>query len=991
MATNTNQTGRTAVHIPTPSTLFEVEFCNIRGLHSNLNAVHQHLETARPALLFLTETQILPPADTSYLKYPGYALEESFKAKAGVCLYVRADVCCRRLSCLEDPSFSLLAVHVDSGPVARVYVCLYRSHTGDAETSRLFDHLSRAADEAQEQFPNAEVVFLGDFNAHHSLWLSSSKTDHAGNTAHAFSLTHDLTQLVEQPTRIPDIASQAPSLLDLLLTTHPDGYRVEVRAPLGSSDHCLISSKVPQTKPPQATVAKRRIWHYGSADWDGMREYFASVPWKLRCFSDRDATASAAAIAEEVVLGMEYYIPFSDLVSKSRRNCWFNRDCANAVSQKQAAYRAWIRGRARKSPDVDSLKAVYNKASKSCKKAYIRADAQRVARIGHELITHPTGSRSYWRLAKAVQSNFCQPSLPPLRNPDGSLAHKPQEKADLLAKLFAANSRLDDCNELPPTTPPSGPAMPDIKIRHRMVRSELQSLDVRKASGPDGIPAIVLKNCAAELSPVLTRLYQLSYFSGRVPEAWRVANVQPVPKKGDRSDPANYRPIAVTSVLCKIMERILNRQLIRHLEDHSLINDRQYGFRPNRSTGDLLAYVQHRWGDAIDKRGESLAVSLDIAKAFDRVWHKGLLSKLPAYGLPEQFCAWVADFLHERRIRVLTDGYNSRFMSVNAGVPQGSVLSPTLFLLHINDMLPLGNIHCYADDSTVHAGYYGHAAADRVDTEEKRTNLVNELNGVLDLISKWGTDNLVEFNAKKTQVCVFSTKKSPFLTLPTLQGTTLTLQSNITMLGMDVRSDLNPKTYIESVIKTASRKLGVLNKVRRFFTPIQLCLLYKTQVRSCVEYCSHLWDGSAKYLLDALDRLQRRAVRIIGDVEVTNTLEPLQLRRDIAALSAFYRLYHGECSEELFSLIPPSPFLLRTTRAGVRKHKFTVDNIPSRTKKFGDSFFCRTIHKWNELPAFVFPPSYDPGSFKRGVKKHLAGRQGDVGWRSTDLLPLRRQ
>ncbi|RVE46800.1 hypothetical protein evm_008584 [Chilo suppressalis] len=111
--------------------------------------------------------QILPPADTGYLKYPGYALEESFKAKAGVCLYVRADVCCRRLSCLEDPSFSMLAVHVDSGPLARVYSSLYRSHTGDADTTRLFDHLSRAADDAQAQFPNAELVFLGALNAHH--------------------------------------------------------------------------------------------------------------------------------------------------------------------------------------------------------------------------------------------------------------------------------------------------------------------------------------------------------------------------------------------------------------------------------------------------------------------------------------------------------------------------------------------------------------------------------------------------------------------------------------------------------------------------------------------------------------------------------------------------------------------------------------------------------------------------------------------------------
>ncbi|RVE40332.1 hypothetical protein evm_015018 [Chilo suppressalis] len=300
--------------------------------------------------------------------------------------------------------------------------------------------------------------------------------------------------------------------------------------------------------------------------------------------------------------------------------------------------------------------------------------------------------------------------------------------------------------------------------------------------------------------------------------------------------------------------------------------------------------------------------------------------------------------------------------------------------LELYDLIPLGNIHCYADDSTVHAGYLGQAAAGQAVTKEKRKNLVIELNQALDHISEWGTRNLVEFNDKKTQACAFAAKTSPFLPLPSLQGTTLPLQSNISMLGMEVRLDLNPKDYIETVIKTASRKLGVLNKVRRFFTPDQLCLLYKTQVRSCVEYCSHLWDGSDKYLLDALDRLQRRAIRIIGDEEVTKHLEPLQLRRDVASLSAFYRLYHGECSEELFSLIPPSPFLQRTTRAGLRCHRLTVATIPTRTKKFGDSFLCRTIRKWNALPAHVFPPSYNLGSFKRGVKKQHAGRQGDDGW-----------
>lgn len=969
MAVQRKKSVNTAVHTPTKE--LGVDFANVRGLHSNLNAVHQHLETAHPGLLFLTETQIRRPADTSYLHYPGYTLEESFQAKAGVCLFVRSDVCCRRLRCLEDPSFSILWVLVTMDAKSRLYGCLYRSHNGDSETTRLFNHLSKVTDIAQERYPQAELVILGDFNAHHEPWLGSSKTDHAGRTAHAFALMHNLTQLVTQPTRMPDIVGHAPSILDLLLTSHPAGYKVSVCAPLGTSDHCLVACTMPQCTPPPKEEVSRRVWHYSSADWDGMRDYFASVPWGQRCFNSEDPSECATAIADEIGLGMEYYIPSSKIVSNGRSRPWFNRECALAVAAKKEAYRAWVRGRASNDPHTDVLKAAYNSASKACKRVFIRADSQRVKRVGEELLSHPTGSRSYWRLAQSVESNFCRSSLPALRYPDGALAHAAKDKADLLANLFAANSRLDDRDMRPPALDHCGYTMPEIRFRQRDVLRELRSLDVRKASGPDGVPAIVLKRCAPELSPVLTRLYRLSYATSCVPSAWREANVQPVPKKGDRSDPANYRPIAVTSVLCKVMERIINAQLIHYLEDHSIVNDRQYGFRPKRSTGDLLAYVTHLWGEAMDKYGESLAVSLDISKAFDRVWHKALLAKLPAYGLPGRLCEWVTGFLHERKLRVLVDGYASEFMSVNAGVPQGSVLSPTLFLLHINDMLTLGHIHCYADDSTAHGHYTSRPAVGRAGIAEQRQVLVAELDGVLEQISQWGSRNLVQFNATKTQACALSTKKTPFSPQPTLQNTPLAITDSMAILGITLRSDLNHRDHIESVIKTTSRKLGILNKVRRFFTPEQRLLLYKAQIRSCAEYCSHLWDGSAKYLLDALDSLQRRAVRIIGDPMVSKFLEPLQLRRDIAALSVFYRLYHGECSEELFNLIPPTSFRYRTTRTGLSLHPHVVDRISARTKKFDNSFLCRTIKMWNSLPAHVFPPSYNLGSFKRGVKRHF--------------------
>ena len=158
------------------------------------------------------------------------------------------------------------------------------------------------------------------------------------------------------------------------------------------------------------------------------------------------------------------------------------------------------------------------------------------------------------------------------------------------------------------------------------------SLKTDKASGPDGIPPRFLKEFADELAPVLCRLFRLILISCTYPSSWKHALVQPVPKKGDRSNPSNYRPIALTSAVAKVFETLLNSHFIKHLESNNLLSDHQYGFRKARSTGDLLSYLTHVWSSSLKNFGESFIVALDISKAFDRVWHKALLAKLPAYG-----------------------------------------------------------------------------------------------------------------------------------------------------------------------------------------------------------------------------------------------------------------------------------------------------------------------------------------------------------------------
>ena len=315
------------------------------------------------------------------------------------------------------------------------------------------------------------------------------------------------------------------------------------------------------------------------------------------------------------------------------------------------------------------------------------------------------------------------------------------------------NSNLDDSGiSLPAFPSRTNLKLHNISVTPKMVRKVVMNLDLPKASGPNCIPVVVLKNSEPDLSYILAELFNKCLKESSFPHCWKVSSVLPVFKNvGERSSAKNYHPVSLLSVVSKVFEKLVNNKIVDHLEKCGLFSDFQYGFRSSPSTADLLTVVSDRIARAFNRSEATPAVALDISKASDRVWHAGLLHKLKSYGISGQIFGLLSSFLSNRRLRVVLDGKSSQEYPVNAGVPQGSILQPTLFLLYIND-LPndvICDIAIYADDTTLYS------KCDRASDLWQQLELGSKLEPDLQDTVDWGKKWLVDFNAGKTQLVSF--------------------------------------------------------------------------------------------------------------------------------------------------------------------------------------------------------------------------------------------
>nr|CAI5838132.1 unnamed protein product [Callosobruchus analis] len=285
-----------------------------------------------------------------------------------------------------------------------------------------------------------------------------------------------------------------------------------------------------------------------------------------------------------------------------------------------------------------------------------------------------------------------------------------------------------------------------------------------------------------------------------------------------------------------------------------------------------------------------------------------------------------------------------------------SVFKVLCFLLYINELLETTSnpIYSFADDSTLISCMEPGKPLTSQEITRRRHHHASQVNADIKKIVEWGLVNKVQFNVQKTQATTLTKKSLAGLPTVEMEGSPLVESPSIKLLGISINNNMSWHDH----------KLGVLFRCRKLYTPEQLLLPYKAQIRPSLEYCSHVWGCAPKHSLKLLDSIQNRAVKLIDTDNLTKDLQSLDHRRRVAGLSLFYRFYHGRCSSELSQIITPKTVRTRNTRDALHAHPYQVEVPTPRTSLLQHSFFWKTSTLWNELPGSLFPDGYNLQRFK---------------------------
>jgi hypothetical protein len=935
-------------------------YTNATSLVNKWNEFKATISAFDPDIIAVTETWFNQTSPVKLDGYEHYLLNRVEARGGGVIIYIK--VCYEsyevKLTEAVDLEHVWCALRIES---YRLLVgCIYRPPWSDRKVNISINEAISAASKLSNEGKYDNVLIMGDFNYSDIIWSNDGGSFRGKGRQSSIEFVEAinnsyLNQFVLEPTF-------GNKILDLIIASDPICiFNVQNGPPIGYSDRNALHSTlrwdllVPIAASRASKIGK---FDFKRANVEGLKKDFQEIDWSVIRDEDLDMDSCMKVFAENYWAVVTRNVPYTFRGEHSElraRPKWFSSGIKTAIAQKYKVFARLIAASAR---NEKSIRVEYNKQCRLVKKLVKRARREYEMKIASESKSNPKLVYSYINNQLKNKSG-----IKSLVGKDGIELRGIEEITECLNNEFLEAFTKDDGQ----TEPNTSLMHKSIKIVSKMsidpetafnqdaVKIRLESLDLYKAPGVDGISPFVLNKCSDVLSYPLSLMYIKSFKTGMVPSAWKSANVSPIFKKGVKSCPSNYRPVSLTSILCRVKERILRDEMVRYLITNKLISQDQHGFVPAKSCITNLIETMDIVTEALNRGFFVILILLDFSRAFDTVCHRFLIAKLEAYGFDAAIVNWIRNFLSNRKQRVVMGTAYSEWVEVASGVPQGSVLGPLLFVIFINDMPQLTNHFCklYADDS-------------KLIGVVKNSKDIELLQADLDVLVEWANQWGMRFNIDKCKVMEIQSNKFNKINIDyTLSMISDGSRVNLTKterekdLGVTLNRKLKFCDHIDQAILKGNKVLGMLRKAFKYWNKWMFRKLYGSFIRPHLEYGAAVWNPHQKKDVKKLEKVQRRATKLVPEVRSLPyedrlgalNIQSLEDRRKRGDLIQYFKFYKGFNKIKWFHSNIPMASL--STDGPARSIRGTSHRVTKQLSKIDarDSFLSnRIVNDWNSLP-----------------------------------------
>ena len=927
-----------------PGPFFQFGHLNARSLNRDdkFDEISELVKENGFDVFAVTETWLNDRVPNDCLQIPGYnpiiRLDRHQRMGGGVAFFTANSVVVKRRLDLELAAVEFLWIEFRIKHFDILCGVCYRPPDNDSVSlDNFFEYFQLVLGKICQLPKQYFIVMLGDFNAHYDVANPSGNSE-VGGKLYSFLESNNLAQLITEPTRV---TSNSSTILDLVITNCLERFSASgTLSPPSNCDHSVIFASM-NLITHRSRSYKRQVWNFNNVNSADLNCELSQMDWFSLCENTNDIDETYSCWYSHFRSIIEKYIPLKMVTIRPNDKPWMDSEVRHAIRRRDRLLRIH---NIRPSPVTwESYRAQRNFVTsviRFAKKSFYE-------RANTDLSNPDTNCKKWWSIVNKVcgRENFS--TIPPIIENEVPIFDS-KEKACIFNDYFVLQTELPLPNSIPPIIQPyqTQQFLSNIIATEKQVLELMKGVDISKACGYDGIGNKIIKLCSQGFHVYFTYFINLSLSLGQYPSAWKLANVIPLFKNDNPQHKVNYRPVSLLASFSKICERVVFFHLYNFLMETGFLYKFQSGFRPGDSTINQLIFLVHKIYEALEDGKEVQVVFLDISKAFDKVWHAGLLRKLEALGVQSPLLQWFESYLCNRKQRVVIEGQCSDWRTITSGVPQGSVLGPLLFLIYINDItddlasLPL----IYADDTTL------------LEIVDDPVVSAGRLNSDLHKISVWADKWLVTMNPVKSRNVIFSLKRNKQVHPPLFLGSNIVKDvESHTHLGLTLQSSMSWRKHIVWVFEKASKQLNMLKFVRFKVDRSILTSLYKSLIRPLMEYGDVIWNNCYDCDSALLDGVQYEAARLVtGAIKGTSSArlykelawESLSNRRKLHLLCQFYKIVKNLAPYYLSEMLPK----LSSERTNYRlRSRENFTQFSCRTSRFQKSFFPSAITGWNSL------------------------------------------